>query len=89
MEYSSVPKKTNTNTRTFTLGNLSPNLFEESQNIRPLDVSRDGMRKDGFESFMMFSLHKILVPRFSTTVKKEVLTRDSYSSKEATIRARS
>ena len=69
VKYSTIPKETNTDARTFTLGNLSPKLFEESQNIRPLNVSRNGVSKDRCQSFEMFSLHRFLVPLFGTIVK--------------------
>lgn len=68
MEYPPVAKETDTYTRTFALGDLSPKLSEESKDVRPLNVSRDRMRKDGLKSFEIFPLHMILVPLYSTKV---------------------
>ena len=68
VEYPPITKEPNTDARTLTLSDLSPKLPEESHDIRPLDVAGDGMGKDRFESFVMFSPHMILVPHFGTTV---------------------
>ena len=62
MKYSTIPKKTNPHAGTFALGYLRPKLSEESENIRPLNVSRNGVSKDRFQGFEMFSFHKFLVP---------------------------
>jgi hypothetical protein len=51
VKYSSVSKKPYSDTGTFPLGDLSPKLSEKSQNIRPLNVSRDRMGKDGLQRF--------------------------------------
>lgn len=69
MKNTSVAEETNTDTRTFALGNVCPKLSEESKNIRPLDITGDGMRKKGFQCFDIFSSHTILVPQNGTTVK--------------------
>nr|WP_237754290.1 hypothetical protein [Geobacter sp. OR-1] len=46
MEYSTVPKETNPNAGTLMLGDLRPKLSEKSKNIRPLNVSGNGVSKD-------------------------------------------
>lgn len=39
--YPAISKETNTDARTFTLGDLSPKFYKQSQKIRPLSVSRN------------------------------------------------
>jgi hypothetical protein len=69
VKYSTITKETNADARTFPLGNLCSKLSEKSENIRPLNVSRDGMSKDRCQSFEVFSFHRFLVPLLGTTVK--------------------
>ena len=69
MEYTSVAEEANTHTGTFALANLSPELSEKSEDVRPLNVPRDRMSKDGLKGFEIFSLHVSLVPHNSTIVK--------------------
>jgi len=57
VKYSSVSKKPYSDTGTFPLGDLSPELSEKSQDIRPLNVSRDRMGKDGLQCFEIFPFH--------------------------------
>lgn len=71
MKYSTIIKETNPNTGTLTLSDLSSKLSEKSKNIRPLNVPRDGMCKDRFQSFKILSIHIFLVPQYGTTVKVE------------------
>jgi hypothetical protein len=75
VKYSTITKKTNPDAGTFPLGDLGSKLSEKSKNIRPLNVSRDRMSKDGFQSFKIFSLHMFLVPQYGTTVKVEYFAR--------------
>jgi hypothetical protein len=46
VKYSTIPKETNPDAGTFALGDLRPKLSEKSKNIRPLNVSGDGVSKD-------------------------------------------
>ena len=71
MKYSTIIKETNPDTGTRTFSNLSSKLSEKSKNIRPLNVPRDGMCKDRFQSFKILSSHRFLVPQYGTMRKVE------------------
>jgi len=78
VKYSTITKKTDPDAGTFPLGDLSSKLFEKSKNVRPLNVSRDRMSKDGFQCFEIFPFHMILVPQNSTTVKSPKIFIEKY-----------
>ena len=65
-----VAKKSDPDSWAFPVSNLSSQFPKERDDIRPLDIGRDRVGKDRFESFGMFSLHRLLVLQFGTIVKQ-------------------
>jgi len=70
VEYSPFPEQPHTDTRPFSLADLSAKLNKQGFNVAPFNVCAGWPCKDEFECFLVFSFHVLMVLFCSTTVKK-------------------
>lgn len=57
MEYPPVVEQSHQHTRTFTLGKLSTQFFEQRLNVGPAHIGRDWPSEDQFQGTLMLSFH--------------------------------